>query len=396
MARTTNRGAARVIRAGVVIVGLSLTLVQALAVAQEAPSYTIQDFGVLPRPVFLIGLLRMEPVSSELGITDAQKKEQEAIVEGRFQKLQQARRDTKDMASGSRRSRRHCSRENDSATPRRSPACRALRARTPRPDPDPARRAPRLRQARDRVRVDGLYRNPSYRAARTGRRTGPAGARLHRRRGEGDREGGRLSDRPGLQEWAADRGGDPHAGREPGIPGGQAEGPPGGPRGHCRRDPAHRRRRSEAGTRAARGLPSATRHRSRPVHACYGGHRRTSARSTSAWWPRHSALAAAASVPIRTSIPRWPGRRLANEGTAPFAHPLFDEAHNNFHTAGGRYKPFAELIANDGYKVIPTADLSGRCSQKGGILCKGRQRRGQGRPRRGPGRRSSALHRRRV
>lgn len=36
-------------------------------------------------------------------------------------------------------------------------------------------------------------------------------------------------------------------------------------------------------------------------------------------------------------------------------HPkvLFDEAHNNFHTAGGRYKPFADLITNDGYEVIP-------------------------------------------
>jgi hypothetical protein len=36
-------------------------------------------------------------------------------------------------------------------------------------------------------------------------------------------------------------------------------------------------------------------------------------------------------------------------------HPtvLFDAAHNNFHTAGGRYKPFAELIANDGYAVTP-------------------------------------------
>jgi hypothetical protein len=32
---------------------------------------------------------------------------------------------------------------------------------------------------------------------------------------------------------------------------------------------------------------------------------------------------------------------------------LFDEAHNNFHTAGGRYKPFADLIANDGYQVAP-------------------------------------------
>jgi hypothetical protein len=34
-------------------------------------------------------------------------------------------------------------------------------------------------------------------------------------------------------------------------------------------------------------------------------------------------------------------------------HPkvLFDEAHNNFHTTTGRYKPFADLIQNDGYDV---------------------------------------------
>lgn len=34
-------------------------------------------------------------------------------------------------------------------------------------------------------------------------------------------------------------------------------------------------------------------------------------------------------------------------------HPkvLFDEAHNNFHTASGRYKPFADLITNDGYTI---------------------------------------------
>jgi hypothetical protein len=39
----------------------------------------------------------------------------------------------------------------------------------------------------------------------------------------------------------------------------------------------------------------------------------------------------------------------------PKKHPkvLFDEAHNNFHTADGRYKPFADLITSDGYQVIP-------------------------------------------
>jgi len=36
-------------------------------------------------------------------------------------------------------------------------------------------------------------------------------------------------------------------------------------------------------------------------------------------------------------------------------HPkvLFDEAHFNFHTTTGRYKPFADLIGNDGYSVTP-------------------------------------------
>jgi S1-C subfamily serine protease len=36
-------------------------------------------------------------------------------------------------------------------------------------------------------------------------------------------------------------------------------------------------------------------------------------------------------------------------------HPsvLFDEAHNNFHTTDGRFKPFVGLIANDGYLVTP-------------------------------------------
>jgi hypothetical protein len=31
---------------------------------------------------------------------------------------------------------------------------------------------------------------------------------------------------------------------------------------------------------------------------------------------------------------------------------MFDEAHHNFHTTDGRYKPFADLLMNDGYQVI--------------------------------------------
>jgi hypothetical protein len=42
----------------------------------------------------------------------------------------------------------------------------------------------------------------------------------------------------------------------------------------------------------------------------------------------------------------------------PSAHPkvLLDEAHNNFHTASGRYKPFADLVGNDGYTVTPNKE----------------------------------------
>ena len=31
---------------------------------------------------------------------------------------------------------------------------------------------------------------------------------------------------------------------------------------------------------------------------------------------------------------------------------MFDEAHHNFHTTEGRYKPFVDLVMNDGYRVI--------------------------------------------
>jgi len=36
------------------------------------------------------------------------------------------------------------------------------------------------------------------------------------------------------------------------------------------------------------------------------------------------------------------------------SHPrvIIDEAHSNFHTADGRYKPFADLLRSDGYRVI--------------------------------------------
>lgn len=59
---------------------------------------------------------------------------------------------------------------------------------------------------------------------------------------------------------------------------------------------------------------------------------------------------------------------------AKVAHPaykkngpkvLFDQAHHNFHTASGRYKPFADLISNDGYQVTPNQEKFSAAVLKG-------------------------------
>lgn len=44
---------------------------------------------------------------------------------------------------------------------------------------------------------------------------------------------------------------------------------------------------------------------------------------------------------------------------------LFDEAHNNFHTASGRYKPFSDLITSDGYQVTPNKQKFSAATLKG-------------------------------
>src|SRR4030095_10590228 len=48
-------------------------------------------------------------------------------------------------------------------------------------------------------------------------------------------------------------------------------------------------------------------------------------------------------------------------------HPkvFLDEAHHNFHTASGRYKPFADLITNDGYQVIASKEKFSKSALKG-------------------------------
>ena len=55
------------------------------------------------------------------------------------------------------------------------------------------------------------------------------------------------------------------------------------------------------------------------------------------------------------------------EGRGPVV--MVDEAHNNFHTAYGRYLAFADLLRRDGYRVVPnTAPFSRESLRRGKIL----------------------------
>lgn len=50
--------------------------------------------------------------------------------------------------------------------------------------------------------------------------------------------------------------------------------------------------------------------------------------------------------------------------TKNFPRVLFDEAHNNFDTTSGRYKPFADLLFNDGYHLAVNRQPFSRASLK--------------------------------
>ena len=65
-------------------------------------------------------------------------------------------------------------------------------------------------------------------------------------------------------------------------------------------------------------------------------------------------LLAATSIALAQQVPdlayKPPLPRPAYEsGNGP--RVAIDEAHHNFHTANGRYKPFADLLRRDGYRV---------------------------------------------
>jgi len=65
-------------------------------------------------------------------------------------------------------------------------------------------------------------------------------------------------------------------------------------------------------------------------------------------------LTSAQQVADTTFVPKI-ARPAYERGTGP--RVLIDEAHNNFHTMGGNYRPFAKLLEADGYRVAPNTRL---------------------------------------
>ncbi len=61
-------------------------------------------------------------------------------------------------------------------------------------------------------------------------------------------------------------------------------------------------------------------------------------------------------IPAQQADPNFDARVSNPAYTKKHPKVLFDEAHNNVHTASGLYKPFVDLITNDGYVVVPNKE----------------------------------------
>ena len=57
-------------------------------------------------------------------------------------------------------------------------------------------------------------------------------------------------------------------------------------------------------------------------------------------------------IPAQQADPNFDARVSNPAYTSRHPKVLFDEAHNNVHTSSGLYKPFVDLITNDGYVVV--------------------------------------------
>jgi len=64
-------------------------------------------------------------------------------------------------------------------------------------------------------------------------------------------------------------------------------------------------------------------------------------------------LSVLAHAQVTESDPAFDSSVARPEYTQEHPRVVIDQAHHNFHTMEGRYRPFAELLTSDGYEVVP-------------------------------------------
>jgi hypothetical protein len=344
MVRLTRLG-----RAGLGLAGVSIVVLFGLlaaAMAQATPMVELDDFGVVPRPAVMRVLLGSESVQRELKLSDEQQKAQEAVLQRATRKMQQARPNPKDRAAfvAARNAALKDVREAflEAMTPAQRERLDQIQLQAQGPlaftmtDPGPLvcvgpPLAERLKLTPEQIEK---ARSISEAANEEIQRAASFPITLDPKDGPPTMETARkLAASP---EFLAARKKACQAGRDAMA--------------------ALVRRIEEALTDTQRaeyhkllGAPFelATIEGAQPLAREYDV----------------SAVAAALGVPGaqgggQQSDPTF-DTKVANPAYASGPrHPriLFDEAHHNFHTAGGRYKPFAGLMTSDGYVVIPNRE----------------------------------------
>jgi len=348
MAITTKRGAVGVVWAagiGVAALGFLVVLVELRARAQEVPTVELRDFGIVPRPALQSVLLEMESVQKELKMTDAQKKEEVAIRERQMQKIQQARRDTKDIAKF-RTARDAIFNEYEAAIQ--------------------ANVKPEQRQRLDQIQLQA--QGPLAFARRDYGATEFIGPPLAERL--------KLSDDQARRAREIAEAGEREIAKAASFP--VALDPKGGPPsaetvGKLVEGPEFQAAKQKA-RQAGRDAWAAVIGRIEGVltDAQRGAYHKLLGEPfdvSSLRWGQDERQADIQLVAAALGLgggqhadPSFDTKVARPAYINSDRHPrvLFDEAHHNFHTAGGRYKPFAGLIVNDGYVVIPNREKFAR------------------------------------
>jgi hypothetical protein len=338
--------------------GLVLVSFQTRSTAQEAPRFEVRDFGVVPQAAIHQVLLSMDAVQLELKLTDAQKKEQTAIKQSIAQKWVKMRQDDKDRAKV-RESRIALNKEEDESL---------LGTLSP-------QQRERLDQIQLQVQGPLAFARSDYRVTFVGP---PLTERLKLSEDQARRAKTMFDDgAKQIREVAAFP-----------VVLDSKNAPPTVEAIRKLVESPEFRAAKERASRAAREASAALTRRIEEVltaeqrqayHKLLGepfdlsklrgsgrgfDERQTDMRMVSNALGVGGGGGQRADPNFNTTVPH-----PAYAGAPKHPRILFDEAHHNFHTAGGRYKPFADLMTSDGYQVIPNREkFSPDVLKKGDIL----------------------------